>query len=92
MARGIGRIAIGPSGAGPARAAREGRESASRQKRTSERLPRYVRFVPNASLTRCSKLAPVSAAIWVFGQPLAPPGRRTVVSMRNSARLSSVRL
>jgi hypothetical protein len=50
-----------------------------RSKSGKEQTRRYVRFVPLASLTRCSKLAPVSAAILVFGQPLAPPGRRMVV-------------
>jgi hypothetical protein len=30
----------------------------------------HGRKVPFASLTRCSKSAPVSAAIWVFAQPL----------------------
>jgi hypothetical protein len=44
-----------------------------RSKSGKEQTRRYVRFVPLASLTRCSKLAPVSAAILVFGQPLAPP-------------------
>src|SRR5262249_25525389 len=38
-------------------------------------LARYVRFVPFASLTRCNKSAPVSAAIWVFGQPAGTPGQ-----------------
>ena len=37
-----------------------------------------VRVVPKGDIRRCSKLTPVSAAIWVFGQLLAPPGRRTV--------------
>jgi hypothetical protein len=60
--------------------ARRSRHVRFAPKADKEQTRRYVRFVPPlASLTRCSKLAPVSAAILVFGQPLAPPGRRMVV-------------
>jgi hypothetical protein len=59
--------------------ARRSRHVRFAPKADKEQTHRYVRFVPLASLTRCSKLAPVSAAILVFGQPLAPPGRRMVV-------------
>ena len=31
--------------------------------------------MPFASLTRCNKSAPVSAAIWVFGQSAGTPGQ-----------------
>jgi hypothetical protein len=51
------------------------RMSASPQKRTYASLHRDVRFVPFASLTRCNKSAPVSAAIWVFGQSAGAPGQ-----------------
>jgi hypothetical protein len=59
--------------------ARRSRHVRFAPKADKEQTRRYVRFAPLASLTRCSKLAPVSAAILVFGQPLAPPGRRMVV-------------
>ena len=36
---------------------------------------RNVRFVPIADIARCSKLAPVSAATWVFGQSAGTPGQ-----------------